>query len=225
MKALIKDNNIIIFNEIPSYWNKIEGYQYSTEEELKKDGWKDVVYPYYNPEEQNLGTMYYDEIHDIVTYNVLSKTEDVIQSEKLLKIKYLQDSLLKKIQMKQTIDFIQSFDDIKAETNKDVYPLWEEGISVIAGEKYQHFNNNGDIVLWKVITSHITQSDWPPKNNASLWTRIGYDGEILDWVQPTGSHDAYNIGDRVKYNGFIYESTVNSNVYPPNLVVGQWTKL
>ena len=29
---------------------------------------------------------------------------------------------------------------------------------------------------------------------------------IPEWVQPTGSHDAYNIGDKVIYEGKVYES-------------------
>ena len=38
------------------------------------------------------------------------------------------------------------------------------------------------------------------------------DGEedIPAFVQPTGAHDAYQTGDRVTYNGHIYESTINN---------------
>ena len=32
------------------------------------------------------------------------------------------------------------------------------------------------------------------------------------FVQPTGAHDAYQTGDRVTYNGQIYESTIDNNV-------------
>lgn len=54
---------------------------------------------------------------------------------------------------------------------------------------------------------------------------MGYDGEILDWKQPTGAHDAYQIGDKVKYNNAVWESAVNANVYAPGVVAGQWKKL
>ena len=225
MKAIIIDNTIQIFSKIPYFWNKIEGYNYSDTEQLKIDGWKDIIYPVYDTSTQYLGSEYYDEVNDIVTFPVLNKTIYEIENEKLLNIRALQDDLIKKIQMELLLETVQSFDDTKAEINKGIYPLWETGISVTTGSKYQDFNNDGDIVLWKVVKSHTTQSDWRPRDVPSLWSRIGYDEQILDWVQPTGSHDAYNIGDKVKYEGFIYQSTVNANVYHPNLVENQWIKL
>lgn len=42
------------------------------------------------------------------------------------------------------------------------------------------------------------------------------------FVQPTGSHDAYNIGDRVTYNGKVYESTINANVWSPDTYPQGW---
>ena len=43
-----------------------------------------------------------------------------------------------------------------------------------------------------------------------------------EWVQPTGSHDAYKIGDRVTYNGKVYESTINGNVWAPDAYPQGW---
>jgi hypothetical protein len=40
-------------------------------------------------------------------------------------------------------------------------------------------------------------------------------GEIDDWVQPAGAHDAYNTGDRVRFEGAIYESLIDGNVWSP----------
>jgi len=39
--------------------------------------------------------------------------------------------------------------------------------------------------------------------------------EYPEWVQPLGGHDAYQIGDRVTYQGKVYESTVANNVWSP----------
>lgn len=36
-----------------------------------------------------------------------------------------------------------------------------------------------------------------------------------DWVQPTGAGDAYNTGDQVTFNGQVYESTIDANVWSP----------
>lgn len=42
------------------------------------------------------------------------------------------------------------------------------------------------------------------------------------FVQPTGGHDAYKTGDRVLYNGKVYESTINSNVWAPDAYPKGW---
>lgn len=46
--------------------------------------------------------------------------------------------------------------------------------------------------------------------------------EIPEWIQPTGVHDAYNIGDRVQYKNLIYESLINSNVWAPDVYPLGW---
>lgn len=35
------------------------------------------------------------------------------------------------------------------------------------------------------------------------------------WVQPTGAHDAYSAGDRVTFEGRVYESVINGNSWSP----------
>lgn len=45
------------------------------------------------------------------------------------------------------------------------------------------------------------------------------------WVQPTGAHDAYQIGDRVHYPGEndpVYESLINGNVWSPDAYPAGW---
>ena len=46
-----------------------------------------------------------------------------------------------------------------------------------------------------------------------------------EFVQPTGAHDAYQIGDRVLYNGKVYESTIANNVYSPDAYPQGWKLL
>ena len=49
--------------------------------------------------------------------------------------------------------------------------------------------------------------------------------DVKDFVQPTGAHDAYNVGDRVKYNGHVYESTIANNAYSPDAYPQGWKLL
>lgn len=47
---------------------------------------------------------------------------------------------------------------------------------------------------------------------------------IPEWTQPLGAHDAYKRGDRVKYNGRIYESVMLiANVWSPDAYPSGWT--
>lgn len=49
-------------------------------------------------------------------------------------------------------------------------------------------------------------------------TQAGYPA----WVQPTGAHDAYNIGDRVSFEGKNYESVIAANVWSPSVYPAGW---
>ena len=46
-----------------------------------------------------------------------------------------------------------------------------------------------------------------------------------EFVQPTGAHDAYNMGDRVSYNGKVYESVINGNVWSPDVYPDGWKEI
>ena len=43
-----------------------------------------------------------------------------------------------------------------------------------------------------------------------------------EWVQPTGAHDAYNTGDIVNYNGTLYRSVIDGNVWAPDAYPQGW---
>ena len=43
-----------------------------------------------------------------------------------------------------------------------------------------------------------------------------------EWVQPTGAHDAYQKGDKVLYNGTVYESLIDGNVWAPDVYPAGW---
>lgn len=43
--------------------------------------------------------------------------------------------------------------------------------------------------------------------------------------QPSGGHDAYKQGDRVTYNGEVYESLINANAYSPADYPQGWKKI
>lgn len=61
---------------------------------------------------------------------------------------------------------------------------------------------------------------WEP--GVSGWREVTTGGPPV-WVQPTGSQDAYNTGDRVIYQGSVYESKINANVWSPAGYPAGWT--
>lgn len=101
-----------------------------------------------------------------------------------------------------------------------LYPAWKPNISIVVGEKYQHLG-----LLYKVVQSHTTQLDWEPQDVPALFVRVAAPKEILDWVQPTGAHDAYQTGDKVRFEGGVYESLIDTNIWSPTAYPAGWKKL
>ena len=100
-----------------------------------------------------------------------------------------------------------------------VFPTWvsKMGEEVTAGERFWY-----DGFLWKVLQPHTVQDNWTPSTSPSLYVKVSIE-EIPDWVQPTGAQDAYMTGDKVRYQGEVYESTVDNNTWAPD--VYGWIKL
>ena len=93
----------------------------------------------------------------------------------------------------------------------ELFPKWEAGINVTAGDRYQY-----NSVLYRVVQSHTTQSDWTPDITPALWTVVSIE-EWPEWVQPVGSSDAYNKGDKVSHDGKHWVSDVDNNVWAPGV--------
>ena len=101
--------------------------------------------------------------------------------------------------------------DDTALTAVELFPAWVVGKAYAVNDRTQY---NG--TLYKCIQAHTSQTDWMPSATPALWKTVSLD-EYPEWVQPTGAHDAYNIGDKVTYNGQHYVCTSNANVYAPDV--------
>lgn len=82
-------------------------------------------------------------------------------------------------------------------------------------------NHNGS--TWTSLTD---ANVWEP--GVALWRKSGLiapDGTVTiqEWIQPTGSGDAYPLGAIVAHNGHTWESLYASNVWEPG--VFGWTQL
>ena len=115
-------------------------------------------------------------------------------------------------QLRQLIEQLAvTLDDETALTGVELFPMWAIGRAYAAGDRVQHGG-----ILYKCIQAHTSQADWIPSATPALWKTVSLD-EYPEWVQPTGAHDAYNIGDKVSYNGQRYICTTDANVYAPGV--------
>ena len=76
--------------------------------------------------------------------------------------------------------------------------------------------------LYKVIQEHTSQGDWIPSELPALYLSMMPENVIPEWVQPTGNHDAYNIGDKVIFEGKVYESVIDGNTWSPTEHSSGW---
>ena len=104
-----------------------------------------------------------------------------------------------------------SLDDEDALEAVELFPVWQTNIDYAAGDRVRYGG-----VLYRCLQSHAAQDTWTPADAPSLWARvlIPDPGEIPEWEQPD-STNPYMKGDRVCFEGKIYESLVDNNVWSP----------
>lgn len=90
------------------------------------------------------------------------------------------------------------------EGNK-VYAYDDDKAKCLQGHNRMHYAIEETPALWLIITT----------------ISAGYPV----WVQPTGAHDAYQLGDRVSFNGKNYESLINANVWSPSVYPAGWEEI
>lgn len=126
--------------------------------------------------------------------------------------------------------FVASLD---AETQLDlmleipsVYPAYAVGKAYKTKDVFSYgINAVGDPQLYQVLQDHTSAAEWTPDTAVSLYKAIGVTETETGypvWVQPLGATDAYNTGDIVSYNGALYISTIDGNVWAPDAYPAGW---
>lgn len=79
----------------------------------------------------------------------------------------------------------------------------------------------------------VDNNVWEPTAQSLQWEEIDASGNVVvppappveeypAWVQPTGGHNAYKIGDKVTFEGNRYTSKINGNVWSPTGYPAGW---
>ena len=121
--------------------------------------------------------------------------------------------------------FAATLTDEQALVIATVYPAWQSGWAYSVGEVISYGTNSlGDPQLYKVVQAHTSQDNWRPgAGTESLYDAFGLDdGGYPIWSQPSGAHDAYNTGDIMNYNGTLYKSVIDGNVWAPDAYPQGW---
>ncbi len=110
--------------------------------------------------------------------------------------------------MEKAVQSLSHEDALEAVT---LFPTWDFGVNYAKGQKVRYHG-----ILYVVLQEHTSQKDWTPMSSPSLFARLMIQDEniIPDWQQPS-STNSYQKGDRVRFEGKVYESLVDGNVWSP----------
>lgn len=104
-------------------------------------------------------------------------------------------------------------DDETALDGVELFPMWNAEKEYAVGDRVQYGGT-----LYKCLTTHTAQGTWTPVDAPSLWAKvlIPDENEIPVWEQPL-STNPYKKGDKVMYNGVVWMSIVDGNVWQPGV--------
>ena len=107
-----------------------------------------------------------------------------------------------------------------------MFPKWQAGKEYVVGDRVLYLG-----VLYKVLQAHTSQQGWEPDITPSLFAKnliikddSGEQVDIPEWVQPD-STNPYMIGDKVKFEGKVYQSLIDNNVWSPSAYPQGWEEV
>lgn len=164
----------------------------------------------------------------VITDAEIKAIEDAkIQAQKTAEANQKQKELAEQISLNKLITEQQLVTDPTTNLqNQNIFPFWDGNSKVYALDiKIQAFDVDNNVLLYKCVQAHTSQSGWIPYTVPALWTKVTPAGEVYVWVQPTGAQDAYNVDDIVWFptvNSVKYKSLINANVYSPIAYPAGW---
>ena len=111
-----------------------------------------------------------------------------------------------------------ALDDTDAIEAVQLFPQWNDSAQYEAGDRVRFQN-----ILYRCLQNHIAQPTWSPIAAPSLWAKVLIpDPEVIpDWEQPD-STNPYQIGDKIRFDGKVYESVIANNIWSPVTYPAGW---
>ena len=100
----------------------------------------------------------------------------------------------------------------------DLFPQWRPNVEYIKDMRVKY-----EGILYRCLQPHTSQDGWTPVAAASLWAKVLIPDEnvIPEWEQPD-STNPYMKGDKVMFNGQVYESAIDNNIWSPAAYPAGW---
>lgn len=127
----------------------------------------------------------------------------------------------------KTITLAKDLSDDQKEEILSVYEEYQEDKEYKEGDKFTFEGK-----FYEVIQEHRSQRTWIPSSTPALYKEFlsvkikdeaGNESEVVaEFKKPTGAHDAYKEGDKVLFEGKVYESLIEANVYSPSEYSAGW---
>ena len=98
-----------------------------------------------------------------------------------------------------------------------VFDPWQAGRRYAPGDRFTYgVNAVGDPQLYEAVQYHTSEAGNTPDKVPALYEPIGLSADGYPvWAEPSGAHDAYDVGDIVDYGGVLYESLMDGNTTVP----------
>ena len=88
------------------------------------------------------------------------------------------------------------------------------------GKEWELDYDEAGTLVWVLVDRPLTQEE----RMEELEERM-YDAEFQPFIQPTGAHDAYKMGDKVKFEQKHYISLIDANVWSPADYPAGWEEM
>lgn len=123
--------------------------------------------------------------------------------------------------------------DLSQDQKEEILARYEDYKTDKTYQEGDKFTYKGKI--YEVIQAHTSQITWIPSSTPSLYKEFldvkiqdekGNESQVVaEFKQPTGAHDAYNKGDKVSFEGKIYESKIDANTFSPSSFPDGWMEI